>query len=491
MTDQAFMAGSRPARLTEASGPRSLPVSGVRVWLVRLFIFSLLIPILIPAGAVLLMPHRLYLLVVFIPLVLMLLTGQAGRLLWPDILIIFATIWASIATIVSAGVVASIQPLGLFAIEFLGAYLVGRVLIRSGAEFRRLVWFLLVVALILVPFALLEAVTHRPILLEMIPNSVRAVYAPERMGMRRAQAVFSHPILFGIFISSCMGLFWFVLRPGLPRMISYLLVTVGAVVSLSTGALISLVVQTSLVTWQTIFRQLKSRWRVFSIVTVLGYVTVDLLSNRTPFHVLVDYASFNSGSAYNRILIWEYGTQNVARNPIFGLGADINNWERAHWMSASADNFWLLLTMQYGLPMIIAFMLAIVLIIRTLAKASLHREVDQNSRAAVLVTLGGLLIAGGTVHFWHAMMAFVMFLFGAGLWVVRAESERAADDSEDPDPHDDDRGPGSDDKTTNGAFVSRYSRFAPRPPRDGMTPPARQMVPLSRHRQTRSEIRSR
>ena len=423
MTDQAIMADKGLRRPKSASRLRSVPISGSRVWLVRIFVFSLLVPILIPAGPVLLMPHRLYLVAVFIPLLVMLFSRQAGRILWPDVLMIFSTIWACVALVVSAGVSTTIEPMGLFTVEFFGAYLAGRMLVRSGAEFRRLVWFLFAVCLVIVPFAVAEAVTHRAILLEMVPNSIGAVSAPERLGLRRAQAVFSHPILFGVFVSSCMGLFWYALRPGMPRIISYPIVGLGTMVSLSTGALISLVIQTGLVAWQAMFRKLKSRWKLFTVLTVFGYVTVDLLSDRTPFHLLVDYASFNSGSAYNRILIWQFGTQNVVDNPLFGLGMNVNNWVRPHWMNSSADNFWLLLPMQYGLPMILSLVLALVLILRALSKAQLLHEVDRNSRAGLLITLAGIIIAGGTVHYWHAMMAFVMFLFGAGLWVVQAEKD--------------------------------------------------------------------
>jgi hypothetical protein len=31
--------------------------------------------------------------------------------------------------------------------------------------------------------------------------------------------------------------------------------------------------------------------------------------------------------------------------------------------------------------------------------------------------LGGVIIAGGTVHYWQGMLSFVMFLFGVGIWM--------------------------------------------------------------------------
>ena len=39
-------------------------------------------------------------------------------------------------------------------------------------------------------------------------------------------------------------------------------------------------------------------------------------------------------------------------------------------------------------------------------------------RAGYLTCLGGILIASGTVHNWHAMEGLILFLFGAGVWMT-------------------------------------------------------------------------
>src|SRR5690606_41340229 len=55
-----------------------------------------------------------------------------------------------------------------------------------------------------------------------------------------------------------------------------------------------------------------------------------------------------------------------------------------------------------------------------LAPPSHHRSIplDRASRAAYLTTLGCQAIAGGTVHDWHSLMSFFLFVFGSGLWVM-------------------------------------------------------------------------
>ena len=179
-----------------------------------------------------------------------------------------------------------------------------------------------------------------------------------------------------------------------------------------------------------ILKTLRRRWSLFAGLFVLAYILVDLISYRTPFHVLVNYASFSSGSAYNRIRIWDYGTDNVWNNPIFGLG--LNDWVRPSWMSASVDNFWLFIAMLYGLPAIIMVFAALIQILKRVSYSQSSDPRVALCRAGYLVAFGGLFIAGGTVHYWHAMMAFVMFIYCSGVWLATLEPEDDQDQADSP-----------------------------------------------------------
>src|SRR5699024_297760 len=118
--------------------------------------------------------------------------------------------------------------------------------------------------------------------------------------------------------------------------------------SLSSGALLAFIVQCGFIAYELVTAPNPRRWRVFAWGCVLGYIVLDLIAAKSPFHTLVHKATFSVGSSYNRILIWRYGTDNVVDNPIFGIGS--NDWARPSWMGDSVDNFWLLFAMQYGLP---------------------------------------------------------------------------------------------------------------------------------------------
>lgn len=393
-----------------------------------IFVCSLIVPILINAGPVLLMPHRIVLLIFFIPCAMRLLSGKAGKLIAADWLIFGSALWAALAMIYNHGVGFSVQPIGIHMIEFFGAYMLGRVAIRSAEDFRRFVKTMFWIVLFLLPFAALEAITKRNYLLEAIPNSIPVVHAPYRWGMRRAQTLFSHPIHYGVFCSFGMGLFWYVLRPAGRRFMSVPLVVASTIFSLSSGALICVVCQSVFIFWEAILKTIKARWRIFAAIFAAMFVFVELASNRGFFVLLTQYASFNTGSSYNRILIWRYGMENVYANPIFGLG--FREWVRAHWMSTSADNFWLLNAMMFGVPSFFMFAGGVFNLLWRAARNALSDPLARACQAGFLTACGGVIIGGGTVHYWTAMMGLVLFLFGTGAWIGEKEVIIDGDDAE-------------------------------------------------------------
>ncbi len=140
---------------------------------------------------------------------------------------------------------------------------------------------------------------------------------------------------------------YFVAKPRLPLVKGWALIgaiILGSFVSLSAGAWLMLGMQMALAGWDRVTRGLPGRWAILGMMFVAVLVVVSMLSNRSPIKVFISYASFSAQSSYNRILIWEYGTAEVARHPIFGLG--LGDWIRAPWMSASMDNFWLVVAVS-------------------------------------------------------------------------------------------------------------------------------------------------
>lgn len=407
---------TRPAAKAAGLGtPSRLPPVPV-----LLFMLGVIIPVWFTVGPILLMPHRLILVLMFFPVLAKFLSGKAGPIRSFDILMALSAFWAVSAIFLGGSMRGNglVQPSGIYVLESVGAYMMARVYIRTADDFVAFTKFFFLLVLVLSPLAMIESITHRAFLLEMIPNSVNVVNIPIRWGMRRAQSVFAHPILFGTFSGIGFGLFWYIMGSKLTRYGGALFAFMGTVFSLSSGALVSITFQIIFILWEKGLKQIPKRWTIFAVLFALTYITIDLLSNRTPFHVLVTYATFNSGSSYNRILIWRFGMENVWANPWFGLAENSFTWKRPRWMSTTVDNYWLLLAMKYGIPCVGLLAAALYQIIRRISFAQLRDPTSIACRAGYLTAIGGLILVGGTVHFWHGVMAFVMFFFGAGVWTI-------------------------------------------------------------------------
>ena len=93
--------------------------------------------------------------------------------------------------------------------------MLARCFIRNERTFLFIVKVLFFVIATLTPFALFEALTGKAIFLQIFGTFAQTfpnVDMDPRMGLERAQVVFEHPILFGIFSSSVFGLSFFVLH---------------------------------------------------------------------------------------------------------------------------------------------------------------------------------------------------------------------------------------------------------------------------------------
>ena len=153
-----------------------------------------------------------------------------------------------------------------------------------------------------------------------------------------------------------------------------------------------------------------------------AFVVTDLLSDRTPFHLFVDYATFNTRNSYNRILIWEFGTADVMRSPLIGHGTD--EWERPAYMSNSMDNFWLVIAYRYGL---VGLALLASVFMLTLFRASMGGTAGDDEaaiRLGYVFAVVATMVAIVSVHLWNNSYIWLMFVLGAGGWLVEAARPR-------------------------------------------------------------------
>lgn len=424
MADATGMRRQGRAAGAAAGRPRTgtAAVAAGRPWVALAFVLSVTIPVYFSLGSLRLSPYRVILLLALLPAIVNWLSGRAGPVRGFDVMIVLAFLWGAFGLLVNMGLENGYQPAGILFIEAAGAYLLARTAIRSLADFTAVARLLFLIVLAFVPIALYEARTGSPIVIEVL-RQVMPAYASivqdTRLGLERVQGVFEHSILFGAYCSSAIGLVLYTVSYGsglVIRAFNTGIVAFTSFLSISGGALVALFFQFGMHGWNLATRMIPRRWTLLALLFALMYVVVDLLSNRTPFHVFISYMTFSAQSSYNRILIWEFGSAEVMRHPVFGIG--FRDWQRPSWMSGSIDNFWLLIAMRHGLPAIILFGGATLLILRRLSLVRLDDPVHHAARAGYLISLGGMIFAGFTVHYWNALFVWFMFLLGAGAWLL-------------------------------------------------------------------------
>jgi O-antigen ligase len=199
-------------------------------------------------------------------------------------------------------------------------------------------------------------------------------------------------------------------------------IILSTIMSVSSGAVAAIMTQLILIGWDWLTREMPHRWRLLGILMVAAYVTVDLISNRTPIRVGLSYLTFSEETAYGRLIIWDAGTEEVAKSPYFGIG--FSEWDHPTWMSNSMDNFWLWIAVTFGLPACMALIGSVLSILYRVVKTRASDVPFRCLRKAWVFSILGVSVAGATVHFWNALFVLFMFLVGAGVFLLGAETKK-------------------------------------------------------------------
>jgi hypothetical protein len=231
-------------------------------------------------------------------------------------------------------------------------------------------------------------------------------------------------------------------------------VALAVFLSLSSGALLPVIMMAFMILWWNALHRTGIAWHLLIALAVLAYVTVDLLSNRTPVQVFFSYATFSAHNAYWRGLIFDWGMVNVWANPVFGIG--LNDWVRPHFMnSGSMDNFWLVMAVRYGIPGFLLVAAGYALGVWAIARARLDWDpVVAQLRRAWMLTFVGLAFTLCTVHVWTNIYSYTFFLYGAGIWFIFARPDTPSPDAPQA---------AQPAAPAPGRAGPAYSRFPPRP----------------------------
>jgi hypothetical protein len=423
------VAERRPS-VAGAVAPPTRRIFGIPV-IVALFFVGMLLPtsVSVSAGTMRLSVYRIVLIVAFLPMLMTLISGRRGRMNIWDGLVLGHAAWAMMALIAWGGLRQGIESGGIYVVEFVGAWLVGRLYIRSYEDFAAMARAFVWVVVGLLVFTIPEALTSVHFLYDTIAaltGGAPAHYIDPRMGLERTFGPFDHPILYGVFSAAAFSLAYFMAAERKLTHAKGMALTIGTVVATflsgSSGPYVVLIMQIFVAGWQRALGEVQGRWAALFTIFGLTYLAIDLLSTRTPFHVFITYFTFSATSSYNRILIFEYGTAEVARHPFFGIG--LAEWERPVWMSSSMDNFWLAVAVRYGLPALGFLVVLLLGLIWTVGQRKGLPETWRRARHAWSFTLFGITVAAATVHLWNAMFVLFIFLIASGVWLIDAPLPR-------------------------------------------------------------------
>lgn len=387
-------------------------------------------PYLLKVGPLVIGPYRLVLIIVSIPLILGWVQGKYGGRIAPDYLLLGYILWSFLSLIVNgqAGRIIEFGSSQVF--DIFVAYLLGRAAIRCREDFYFFSKFFLGVLLFLLPFAFLESTQQLMILQDTfrkVPGLV--VFQPTtltyegRMGMKRAMTGITHPIVYGLMCSTAFSLAIIALKyaDGGTNFIKRLLWSMGSVggafFSLSAGALMGIILQLALIFWDLALGFLRSRWKLLGWITAVTYVVLDIVGGRPPLVIMSRFVAFDPATAWNRYLIWQYGTAYVGRHQLFGGGVSFQ-WERLPWMPASIDNHWLLIAMRWGIPGIALLLgMYFYILVRLLRTNLEHDPAAAAIRKALAFIFIGLFLQMGTVLVWQVAYSLILVMLGGAVWV--------------------------------------------------------------------------
>lgn len=406
----------------------STPVRRGRVpFAVALFIIALMIPTSATffIGPILLTPMKILLVLLTVPVTLQVL---ASRPRLHDWLFLGFVGWVSMCTMINYGG-GGITVAGIFLTANLGAYGLAATALRRVEDIIRTTQAMTFGVLLLGVLALPENILQVNYLQDAI--SAYTDYWPKlqtdfRLGMLRASSVFSHPIMYGTFCASVLSFAWYTQQTGAGRVLWVVLVTAATLTALSSGPLLVLMLQLGLILTERFTRSVKNRFRLFLAAAIALYVLLDIASDRGPIKLVLSTMTFNPGTAYYRLLIWEHGSDDVLRHPIFGFRPE--TWTRLYWMRSSVDNFWLVTAFRGGFPAVFLLLGAVVAVL-----VALFRQPDQDlppklagMRRAAAYSLLALCICAGTVHYFGKIEPLFPFYFGIAVAMARILREHAA-----------------------------------------------------------------
>ena len=211
-----------------------------------------------PLGQLNFTPARFTVFLFFVPAIMILFRSDRKWIL-PDLFAAATTGWIITASLLNGGY----QTFALAeALEFLGAYLIGRAYFFDRLGIKLFIRVFKVVTLVVISLGFLDTVFGYAVTQQFM--GLTKYQLDYRMGLFRADSVFPVGELFGTFCVAATALFLYS-EQTIPYRIFYsTLGIIGTAASLSSGPLLSLVICLAIFGYDIIFNKIQWRWKLLT-----------------------------------------------------------------------------------------------------------------------------------------------------------------------------------------------------------------------------------
>jgi len=370
-----------------------------------------------------LIPVRLVLLAFFFPALALLARSRDFRLQAFDAMLVLALAWLLIALVVNNGFEKGFKYGGSLVLEALGGYLLARAYVRNYTQFADAVrcyfLFVLVAAAVAFPEAFLKIKFVHALASQLTGNPDIAVTSEAgRLGLERATSTFDHPILYGVFCATSLGLVWYMHKGGSSLWIKAGVIAFATLCSVSSAPLLAYAMVVAFIAWELLTRQMPHRAAATIAAAAFVYLVLEVFSNRSAVEVIISFIALDSWTAYYRVLIWQNAYVDLVNHPL--LGVALNAWTRPKWMTGSVDAFWLVTALTGGLPTTLLLGAAVITLLRKVHARTGARETRERWQARFGWTAAVLALSfqAFTVHYWGSMHSLFFFILGMGAWMT-------------------------------------------------------------------------
>lgn len=224
-----------------------------------------------------------------------------------------------------------------------------------------------------------------------------------RSGFYRAIGPFSHPILFGAAFAMFLPMVYWLRHQGRNwRAGSYIIagiLAIGAFSSMSSGPVMMLIF-----TFCFLFLERhKNSVKPILILVAISGVLVEVLSNRTIWHVIASYADPIGGSGWHRAKLVDVAIERFGEWWLAGYGMQDPGWGEALGMSwTDITNHYLVVGVKYGMLGVIA--LCGILVVSVSMLVRLHKSTKDPLLRSWCWATGSVIVA-----FIIAFNAFCLF----------------------------------------------------------------------------------